>query len=60
MVLDSLPYIVQGKHVWLATLSVPIVMDGRFRGVAGADFDLALVQKLTTELAAKIFGAKSQ
>jgi methyl-accepting chemotaxis protein len=58
-VLDPLPYVVQGKHVWLATLSVPIVMDGRFRGVAGADFDLALVQKLTTELAAKIFGAKS-
>jgi len=36
-VLGPLPYIVQGKQVWLATLSVPIIVDGRFMGVAGAD-----------------------
>lgn len=43
--LAPLPYIVQGKPVYLATISVPIMVDGRFLGVAGADFDLAFVQK---------------
>ncbi|WP_430514493.1 methyl-accepting chemotaxis protein [Pannonibacter phragmitetus] len=45
-VLAPLPYIVQGKSVFLATMSVPITVDGKFIGVAGADFDLAFVQKL--------------
>ncbi len=57
-VLDPLPYVVQGKQVWLATLSVPIVIDGRFRGVAGADFDLDFVQQLATDVAGRIFGGK--
>ena len=43
--LAPLPYIVQGKPVYLATISVPIMDEGRFLGVAGADFDLAFVQK---------------
>ncbi|WP_206110678.1 methyl-accepting chemotaxis protein [Pannonibacter phragmitetus] len=45
-VLAPLPYIVQGKSVFLATMSVPITVGGKFIGVAGADFDLAFVQKL--------------
>ncbi len=57
-VLDPLPYIVQGKHVWLATLSVPIIVDRRFRGVAGADFDLDFVQQLAVTAANKMFGSK--
>ncbi|MEW6256118.1 MAG: cache domain-containing protein [Pseudomonadota bacterium] len=40
-ILAPLPYIVQGKSVYLATMSVPIKVDGRFAGVAGADFDLS-------------------
>jgi len=39
-VLAPLPYIVQGKNVWLATLSVPIVINCKFQGVGGADFTL--------------------
>lgn len=38
-ILDPLPYIVQGKNVYLATMSVPITVNGKFAGVAGADFD---------------------
>jgi len=48
-VLGPLPYIVQGKHVYLATMSVPILIEGKFRGVAGADFDLAFVQQLANK-----------
>ncbi|MBS0642700.1 MAG: HAMP domain-containing protein [Proteobacteria bacterium] len=58
-VLDPLPYIVQGRNVYLATLSVPIVIDGKFSGVAGADFDLDFVQKLATDVSAAIFDGKN-
>jgi len=58
-ILDSLPYIVQGKNVFLATMSVPIMIDGKFRGVAGADFDLSFVQKLAEDVRASIFGGKA-
>ncbi|GEO81884.1 methyl-accepting chemotaxis protein [Pararhodospirillum oryzae] len=45
-ILGPLPYIVQGKPVFLATMSVPIQAGGRFLGVAGADYNLDFVQKL--------------
>jgi methyl-accepting chemotaxis protein len=54
-ILDPLPYIVQGKHVYLATMSVPIEVDGRFLGVAGADFDLAFVQDLAERVQRSLF-----
>ncbi len=49
-VLGPLPYIVQGKQVWLATMSVPIVVDNKFYGVAGADYDLSFAQKLSEDV----------
>ncbi|MDE1147815.1 MAG: methyl-accepting chemotaxis protein [Azospirillaceae bacterium] len=58
-ILDPLPYIVQGKSVYLATMSVPITIDGKFRGVAGADFDLSFVQKLAEQVKAKVYGGKA-
>jgi methyl-accepting chemotaxis protein len=57
-VLAPLPYIVQGKNVWLATLSVPIVINGKFQGVGGADFNLDFVQNLATQVSGAIFGGK--
>ncbi|MEA1648967.1 methyl-accepting chemotaxis protein [Nitrospirillum sp. BR 11164] len=58
-ILDPLPYIVQGKNVYLATMSVPIMIDGKFRGVAGADFDLAFVQQLAEQVKASVFSGKA-
>ncbi len=58
-VLGPLPYIVQGRSVFLATLSVPIVIDGKFRGVGGADFNLDFVQKLSEEVSKQIFGGRN-
>ncbi|MGP3696052.1 methyl-accepting chemotaxis protein [Rhodobacter sp. NSM] len=58
-ILDPLPYIVQGKSVYLATMSVPITIDGKFAGVAGADFDLTFVQKLAEEVKASIYGGQA-
>ncbi len=54
-ILAPLPYIVQGKAVYLATMSVPIKVDGRFVGVAGADFDLSFVQSLADKVDASIY-----
>ncbi|WP_237154809.1 methyl-accepting chemotaxis protein [Oryzibacter oryziterrae] len=54
--LAPLPYIVQGKAVHLATMSVPITVNGKFMGVAGADFNLDFVQTLAQEVKSKIYG----
>lgn len=58
-ILDPLPYIVQGKDVYLATMSVPITVDGSFAGVAGADFDLTFVQNLAERVQASIYGGQT-
>ncbi len=58
-ILDPLPYIVQGKNVFLATMSVPLTVNGKFAGVAGADFDLSFVQRLAGEVKAGLFDGKA-
>ncbi|MCE0492641.1 methyl-accepting chemotaxis protein [Vibrio salinus] len=55
-----LPYIVNGKHVWLVTLSVPIIADNKFFGVVGADYDLDFVQKLAKEVSQQLYNGQSQ
>jgi methyl-accepting chemotaxis protein len=57
-ILAPLPYIVQGKAVHLATMSVPIRVGGKFLGVAGADFDLAFVQTLAEKVNRSIYDGK--
>lgn len=59
-VLGPLPYIVQGKQVWLVTMSVPILVDGKFYGVAGADYNLDFVQKIAREVDSKLYGGEGQ
>ncbi len=53
--LAPLPYIVQGRAVFLATMSVPVMVGGRFMGVTGADFDLDFMQKLAKDVNARIY-----
>lgn len=57
-ILGPLPYIVQGKSVFLATMSVPITIDGKFSGVAGADYNLDFVQKLAVSVDDSIFNGQ--
>jgi len=59
-VLGPLPYIVQGKQVWLATLSVPIIANGRFLGVAGTDYNLDFVQKISEEVSRQLFKGQGE
>ncbi len=57
-ILAPLPYIVQGRSVYLATMSVPIIINNEFKGVAGADFDLSFVQKLASDVKARVYDGK--
>ncbi|WP_417068172.1 methyl-accepting chemotaxis protein [Niveibacterium terrae] len=59
-VLGPLPYIVQGKNVFLATMSVPIVINGKFVGVAGADYNLDFVQKISEETNKSLYDGKGK
>ncbi|MHC5655518.1 methyl-accepting chemotaxis protein [Stappia sp. ICDLI1TA098] len=54
-ILAPLPYVVQGKHVSLATMSVPVLVGGTFKGVAGADFDLSFVQTLANKVKGTVY-----
>jgi len=51
-------YIVQGKKVFLATMSVPVMIDGKFHGLAGADYNLDFLQKLAEQMDRTLFGGK--
>lgn len=59
-VLGPLPYIVQGKSVYLATISVPIKVNGKFVGVSGTDFNLDFVQKVAEEVSKSIFDGRNE
>lgn len=59
-VLDPFPYIVQGTQVWLTTLSVPIMVNGKFVGVAGTDYNLNFVQELSQQADHGLFGGKGE
>lgn len=54
-----LPYIVQGKNVWLATLSAPIIANGKFLGVVGADYNLDFVQNLSEQVSSELYDGRS-
>lgn len=57
-VLAPLPYQVQGRSVWLATMSAPIMGNGRFLGVAGADFNLNYIQQLSVQVKKELFNGQ--
>ncbi len=49
-VIDPYPYILQGRKVWVTSLSVPVMVDGKFHGVAGIDYYLTFVQQLSEKV----------
>jgi len=59
-VLGPLAYIVQGKSVYLATISVPVVVNNKFVGVAGTDFNLEFMQSVAKSESATLFGGKNE
>ncbi len=49
-IIEPYSYTVQGEDVLMTTLSVPIVVDGRFYGVAGTDIRLTFLQSLADQV----------
>jgi methyl-accepting chemotaxis protein len=54
-ILDPFPYIVQGRQEWLTTMSAPIMVDGKFLGIAGTDLRLKFIQQLSEEVAKALY-----
>ncbi|MDL2197819.1 methyl-accepting chemotaxis protein [Halopseudomonas aestusnigri] len=48
-VVDPAPYEVGGKTVLLASFTVPIISDGEFMGIAGADLSMEFLQQMLHE-----------
>ncbi|WP_321342241.1 methyl-accepting chemotaxis protein [uncultured Cohaesibacter sp.] len=57
-VIGPLTYLDQGKLVSLATFAVPVMIDGKFQGITGANFNLNFVQKLVTNVDSGLFDGK--
>ncbi|EFL52171.1 methyl-accepting chemotaxis sensory transducer [Solidesulfovibrio fructosivorans JJ]] len=55
IVLDPLPYIVQGKKDWLATVNAPILENGKYLGLAGTDLRLNFMQDLVEKVDASLY-----
>jgi methyl-accepting chemotaxis protein len=54
-ILDPFPYIVQGRQEWLTTMSAPIMLDGKFLGIAGTDLRLKFIQQLSEQVSKSLY-----
>ena len=60
IVLDPLPYIIQGKQDWLATINAPIKKNGKWLGLAGTDLRLGFIQELVRDVDKGLYGGQGQ
>ena len=49
-IIEPYPYVVQGKEILETTLVTPIVINGKFYGVVGADIKIDFLQKLADQI----------
>jgi len=59
-VIDPYAYSVQGKEVLLTSLVVPILIDGRFQGIAGVDLALEHLQRLIDDAAKDLYDGQAR
>ncbi|WP_461211359.1 methyl-accepting chemotaxis protein [Desulfocurvus sp. DL9XJH121] len=57
---SPLPYIIQGKQDWLATLNAPIKDNGKYLGLAGSDLRLGFIQDLAKEVSSNLYEGKGE
>ena len=55
-VIDPAPYDVGGKMTMLASFTSPILVNGEFRGIAGADLAVNFIQDLLVKADAQLYG----
>ena len=57
-VLDPIPYVIQGKTEWIATISIPILENGKFLGISGTDLRLETIQKMASDVDSQLYDGK--
>lgn len=57
--LDPYLYEVAGKEVLMTTLTVPVLVAGKFQGLIGSDINLPIVQQWVEQQAKSLFGGRS-
>jgi methyl-accepting chemotaxis protein len=57
-IVGPLTYPAEGKIESLATFAIPVMIDGKFRGITGANFNLGFIQQLATEVDQSLFDGK--
>ncbi len=50
----------EGYNEMMTSLTVPVVIDGRFRGIVGVDVNLPVFQKLTEKLSADLYEGEAR
>jgi len=56
---DPFPYIVQGRQEWLTTMSAPVIIEGKFYGIAGTDLRLKFIQALSEKVGKDLYGGEA-
>ena len=59
-VTDPAPYEVGGKMTMLASFTSPILVNGEFKGIAGADLSLNFIQDLLTQADAQLYNGAGE
>lgn len=59
-VIDPAPYQVGGKTVLLSSFTVPIMSDGQFMGIAGADLSMDFLQGMLQESNSDLYGGQGE
>ncbi|MHC5350882.1 methyl-accepting chemotaxis protein [Metapseudomonas furukawaii] len=59
-VVDPAPYEMNGKKVMMASFTVPIMAEGKFRGAAGADLSVEFVQEILNAANSSLYGGVGQ
>lgn len=57
-IVGPLTYPAEGKIESLATFAIPVMIDGKFRGITGANFNLGFIQELATQVNSSLFEGK--
>lgn len=59
-VMEPFSYEVSGETIVLSTLSVPIIVDGQFHGMAGVDIELHIFQNLAEQLSQSLYNGQAK
>ncbi len=57
---DPAPYEMNGKTSLLSSFNAPIIVDGKFHGIVGADISVDFIQQLLSNANAQLYGGVGQ